>query len=166
MKGKREMKAWKNQKKTGKLILLGLNLFLIAVAVVAALAYSNYFRTKQKQMEIDTFCTTIESMKQISNNYLDMELGYAEDWAKYISQHDMTIEEALEYIRQTNNQSNRYAHIVDMDTYQAYSTYMGSGSNRVKCYETFAENDTITNRIFIESMKQMYASLDKQTVVV
>lgn len=159
------MKAWKNQKKTGKLILLGLNLFLIAVAVVAALAYSNYFRTKQKQMEIDTFCTTIESMKQISNNYLDMELGYAEDWAKYISQHDMTIEEALEYIRQTNNQSNRYAHIVDMDTYQAYSTYMGSGSNRVKCYETFAENDTITNRIFIESMKQMYASLDKQTYV-
>ena len=159
------MKAWKNQKKTGKLILLGLNLFLIAVAVVAALAYSNYFRNKQKQMEIDTFCTMIESMKQISNNYLDMERGYAEDWAKYINQHDMTIEDALEYIRQTNNQSDRYAHIVDMDTYQAYSSYMGSGSNQVKCYEAFAENNTITNQIFIESMKQMYASVDKQTYV-
>lgn len=159
------MKAWKNQKKTGKLILLGLNLFLIAVAVVAALAYSNFFRNKQKQMEIDTFCTMIESMKQISNNYLDMERGYAEDWAKYINQHDMTIEDALEYIRQTNNQSDRYAHIVDMDTYQAYSSYMGSGSSEVKCYEAFAENNTITNQIFIESMKQMYASVDKQTYV-
>ena len=41
----------------------------------------------------------VESMKQVSENYLSTEKGYADDWAAYISSCHMTAEEALDYIR-------------------------------------------------------------------
>ena len=56
----------------------------------------------------------VESMKQVSENYLSTEKGYADDWAAYISSCHMTAEEALDYIRTTNTQEDRAAHLVDM----------------------------------------------------
>ena len=41
----------------------------------------------------------------MSDNYLRIEQGYVEDWAKYIDYSHMTIDEALDYIRHTNNQT-------------------------------------------------------------
>lgn len=41
----------------------------------------------------------VESTKQVSENYLSTEKGYADDWAAYIASCHMTAEEALDYIR-------------------------------------------------------------------
>lgn len=46
-------------------------------------------------------------MKQISENYLNNEKGYVNDWAAYISSVGMTREEAIEYISKTNTQPER-----------------------------------------------------------
>ena len=54
-----------------------------------------------------SFCSTVESMKQISENYLNNEKGYVNDWAVYISSVGMTREEAIEYISKTNTQPER-----------------------------------------------------------
>ena len=54
-----------------------------------------------------SFCSTVESMKQISENYLNNEKGYVNDWAAYISSVGMTREEAIEYISKTNTQPDR-----------------------------------------------------------
>lgn len=51
----------------------------------------------------------VESMKQVSENYLSTEKGYADDWAAYIASCHMTAEEALDYIRTTNTQEDRAA---------------------------------------------------------
>lgn len=102
--------------------LVLLNIVLVLTAVVVSLRYSSNIQDKQKQQKLSAFCSTIESMKQISGNYLQMELNYAKDWAKYIDEKGMTMDEALAYIKQANHQKDRYAHIVDMDTYNAYST--------------------------------------------
>lgn len=48
-------------------------------------------------------------------NYLKMEKGYAENWANYIERQNMTMDEALDYIKNSNSQKDRHAHIVDMD---------------------------------------------------
>lgn len=68
-------------------------------------------------MEIDAFCSTMEGMKQVSRNYLEMEKAYATNWVAYIEDKNMSRDEVLAYIRETNSQKDRYAHIVDMDTY-------------------------------------------------
>ena len=45
--------------------------------------------------------------KQVSQNYLDNERGYVKNWAHYISEHDMTLEEALEFLRGINTNRKR-----------------------------------------------------------
>lgn len=137
--------------KYGKRILFLLNVILVLTAIAFSVKYSNRVREEQKETELSTFESTVESMKQISINYLSMELNYAKDWANYINSHDMTLDQALDYIRQANNQSDRYAHIVDMSTFQAYSTYQGEDAEELICYRKFYENQDIddTNKLFM-----------------
>lgn len=147
--------------KTSKLVLILINIVLILGAVGCSLQYSSYLKEKQEGYEKAAFCSAVESMKQVSLNYLKVELGYANDWAKYITENDMSISEALEYIKKTNNQKDRYAHIVDMDNFDAYSSYEKESGNFVKCYKKFneAKNDE-TYKLFIESMRQMFQADD------
>ena len=145
-----------SQKKVVKIIMVMVNIMLIFTAVFSSLHYSNRVREEKMQMEIDAFCSTMEGMKQVSRNYLEMEKAYAANWAAYIEDKKMTRDEALAYIRETNSQKDRYAHIVDMDTYKAYSTYERNGDNSVSCYEEFKNGNNATNQIFIRNMEQMF----------
>ncbi len=148
-----------------KVILIVTNVVLIFTAVIFSWMYSTSTQWEQAENELDTFCATIESMKQVSDNYLQMELGYVKDWAKYISYSNMTMDEALEYINHANNQKDRYAHIVDMDTFEAYSSYTENDSNQVNCYKKFYEQETETDKIFIENMRRMFNEEDEYSIL-
>ena len=148
-----------------KVILIATNVVLIFTAVIFSWLYSASTQREQTENELDTFCATIESMKQVSDNYLQMELGYVKDWAKYISYSNMTVDEALEYINHANNQKDRYAHIVDMDTFEAYSSYTENDSNQVDCYKKFYEQETETDEIFIENMRRMFTEEDEYSIL-
>ena len=139
-----------------KLVLILINILLIFSAIIFSWAYSKNLKIEQQNVQKEAFCSTIESMKQISINYLQTELGYAKDWAQYIDEQHMTMEEALIYIKQANNQKERYAHIVDMQTFEAYSAYGNQAVNEVNCYKKFLENESETDQIFIENMNQMF----------
>ena len=141
--------------------LVILNIILVLTAVVVSLVYSKNIQKEQRQQKLDAFCSTIESMKQISGNYLQMELNYAKDWAKYIDEKQMTMDEALAYINMANHQKDRYAHIVDMDTYNAYSTCERDGSNEINCYKEFLKNDSATYQLFLSSMDKMMTGDDQ-----
>lgn len=138
-------------------ILIVVNILLIAIDILFSWFYSKNLKQVQTQNDIDTFCSTIESMKQVSDNYLRMERGYVSGWAQYIEHEGMTVDEALEYINNTNIQEDRYAHIVDMSTYKAYSTYYGDSTRMVECYKKFANNsEDETNNIFMTNMNHMF----------
>ena len=81
----------KGRTRIEKVILIVINFILIATAVECSLLYSGKLQRAQQKAEMGRFCSTIESMKQISSNYLTLELGYAKDWSKYITGHDMTM---------------------------------------------------------------------------
>ena len=147
-----------SQKRFGRIILVIINILLILAAVLSSLVYSDHIRNEKTQMQIDAFCSTMEGMKQVSGNYLEMEKGYAENWANYIERQNMTMDEALDYIKNSNSQKDRYAHIVDMDTYDAWSTYEKNGDNSVGCYKEFKDIGDQTSQIFIKNMEQMFAA--------
>lgn len=139
-----------------KIILTMINIILIFTAIIFSWIYSRNLKIEKQKAQQEAFCATIESMKQISANYLTTELGYAKDWAKYISDQKMSVEEALDYINQANNQKERYAHIVDMHTFEGYSSYGTDKVNSVKCYQSFLTDNSVNNRIYVENMNQMY----------
>ena len=114
---------------------------------------------------MDAFCGTVESMKQLSESYIYTEKGYVDDWAAYIMQKHMTREEALEYIRSSNTQQDRYAHIVDMDNYAAWSTYIRKGNDSVNCYQVFHEKSNNAELAMLAKMRKIFEAEDDKVLV-
>ena len=113
------------------------NIILLLAVIFFAVRYSAGVQAEQEQMALDTFCTTVETMKQLSTRYLDAEENYARDWAAYIESRNMDLDEALEYIRSSNTQTDRSAHIVDVDTLEAWSIDQRADGNTISAYSGF-----------------------------
>ena len=97
-------------------------------------------------------------MKQLSIRHLDAEKHYVDDWAAYIEKKEMTEEEALEYLRDANSRTDRYAHIVDMDTFEARTAdKRDDGEDTVDVYREFSLSDQRTRVQFIENMRRIFS---------
>ncbi len=158
---KKKTAAW------GNVLIVAFNVVLMLCAVFASYVYTKNMEVENYKLQTDAFCSTVESMKQISESYLKNEKGYVNDWAAYISSSGMTREEAIEYITKVNTQKDRYAHIVDMDDFSARSTYWRNGiSNWTSCYEEKAKEDTNGARFFINMMKTMFNQENDDVITV
>ena len=135
-----------------KFVLFLCNTAIMIAAVTASLIYASHQRADQLATRQGDFIATVESMKSVSQNYLDSERGYAYDWAAYITNERMTLKGALAFLRNINTNSARFCHIVDMDTFDAWSAYYPEGEEWIDTYQTF-KGDTI------EYEQRMIASL-------
>lgn len=144
------------EKNNPKVILILCNVILIAIMIIAAIIYSRHIYKGQEENKKAGFIRTIESMKQVSQNYLDSELGYVKDWSSYISKQNMTMEEALDFLRGINENKERFVHIVDMDTYEAYSTYYPKGKEKIDTYLNYKEKKIDTGVPFDKIMESMF----------
>ena len=146
----------KGQGKYSKYILVLCNVLLTIAAVLFVLWYSNRVQEKQEQLMQESFCNTVETMKQISERYLSGELSDAADWASYIEREHMSIDEALDYIRSVNSVTDCEAHFIDMDTFEARSTNVVDGSDSVAVYQEFCASDDSRIQEYITRMQKMY----------
>lgn len=145
--------------------LVAANAVLIVGAIVASIAYSRSFREESNRLQKENFCTTIESMKQLSENYLAAEKAYADDWVAYIMHEHMTMEEALTYIRTSNTRDNRYAHFVNMDDFAAQSSYIINDSEWLNCYKDFVQSSYNSYKIMERKMWKMFEGDDSELQV-
>ena len=150
------------KEKKKKTFLVVCNIILILIMITAAWVYSGYISRSQSEIKKTEFIRTIESMKSVSKNYLNGEKGYINDWASYISEHDMDLEEALKFLRSVNTNKERYIHIVDMDSYEAYSAYYPAGQEKIDTYVKYKDSDTETGIPFGKIMKSMFAGTVNQ----
>lgn len=150
-------------RKTKIAVLIASNVLLIVAAIFMAAAYYGHIERKQLQSEVDAFCATMESMKQITSNHLQMERQHVLDWASYIERQNMTMEQALMYIREENAQPDRMIHILDIDTYEAYSTDFQNGSNRIDSYRYLKYLDMDAGYQFNENIRKSQEESAPQT---
>lgn len=139
-----------------KLVLLICNVVLVAVMLTATVFYSREINTNQKEAKTEDFIRTIESLKQVSTNYLNSERGYVQNWAHYISEEDMTLEEALDFLRNINTNSERFAHIIDMDTFEAYSSYYPQGEEEIDTYARYKDSIVEYEKSFADTMEDIF----------
>ena len=118
------------------------NIIMMIIAVVSSAAFSVRVRTERQDAKISEFVSTIESMKKLSQTYLDGERGYVRNWASYISEQGMTLEGALQFLRSINTDPTRYVHIVDMETFRAYSSFYAPGQEEIDTYARFSRAST------------------------
>lgn len=141
-------------KSTTGLILV--NILLILGIVLGSLCYSQRIQKIQMEVKISEFENTVESFKKVSQNYLNNEKGYVENWGHYINEEHMTLEEALHFLRTVNTNENRIGHIVDMDTFIAYSSYYEPGDNVITTYQRYLNKSDEFSLYMQESMREMF----------
>ena len=117
------------------------NIIMMIIAVVSSAAFSVRIRTERQDAKISEFVSTIESMKKLSQTYLDSERGYVRNWASYISEQGMTLEGALQFLRSINTDPTRYVHIVDMETFRAYN-FQDDYNKMYTLLEEIKQNDS------------------------
>ena len=134
------------------------NAVLLLAVLFFAVDYSIRVRRDQRETARDTFGATVETMKQLSIRYLDSERHYVSDWVSYIENQDMTMDEALDYLRAANSNAERFAHIVDMDTYEARAAEYenADGSDSIGIYKMFTEWKTLDQNLFLGNMERMF----------
>ena len=127
-------KSGSAKKHTSLYLLILCNALLIAAAVLFTVQYSKNIQAHKEAVSRQSFCTNVDTMRQISERYLDQELENAKSWKAYIERQHMTKDEALDYIRTIEDGNTGEAHIVDMDTYEAWSTNVSDEGNTIKVY--------------------------------
>lgn len=149
----------------GNIALVLCNVILILGVIGAAVIYSQINLNQKNAMKRDSFCNALESLKQVSENYLSTEKGYVDDWAAYISSQHMTAEEALAYITATNTHEDRAAHLVNLEDMSARSTVMRNGIPWVHCYEEIEKLATSGSVAFLDKMNRMINAAKNEVLV-
>lgn len=152
----------KNKENKTKLILIICNIMLILLTVTAAGIYSRHIYQTQQETKEAGFTRMVESMKQVSRNYLDSERGYAKELAQYMYSQNMTLEEALDFLRSINTSKDRLIHIVDMDTYEAYSSYYPKGEEKIDTYKEYKNEGSEADVPFGTIMQRMFTGSDEE----
>ena len=98
------------------------NVIIMIAMLTFVVLYSDYESRISTQRQIEHFENTTITMKHVTENYLEGEQRICDVWARYINSEDMTIEEAVSFIRISHVLPNASAHIVYLDTLSGLST--------------------------------------------
>lgn len=146
--------------------LIACNIILMAIAIVAAIFSAQYFRSTQIDAKQSDFTTTVESMKSVTQTYLDSEQGYVNDWAQYLSSNAMSLEEAASFLNKIDTSTNRYIHIVDMDTYNAWALGDDANPNSIDTYTKYRDESDATGSYMRESMQAAFDGNGTGTIII
>ena len=145
------------------LLIAALNVVIIVAMVVCTWAYLSEAHLYREKTRTSLFVSSVETMKRYAYTYISAEQGYVDNWARYITDNDMTEDEALAFIKSLNTQDQRWAHIVDMETMEARSTLAVNGSDAVDFYEQALHKEAggdvaaaSANDAFIQTMQDIF----------
>ncbi len=98
------------------------NVLIMIALLTFVVLYSHYASRSATQRQIEHFENTTITMEQVTENYLAGEQRICDVWARYINSKDMTIEDAISFIRVSHVLPNTSAHIVFEDSLSGLST--------------------------------------------
>ena len=99
------------------------NVALVVAILVFVTLYSNREKKENYEHQVEHFVDTTIAMERVTENYLEGEQGICDNWAQYINNRDLTLEEAAAYVRATHALATTSAHLIDADTLKGYSTH-------------------------------------------
>ncbi|MBQ9545036.1 MAG: response regulator [Clostridia bacterium] len=108
-----------------KIWVIIVNVFIMVAMLTFVFIYSNVQNSQTLQRQIEHFENTAIALEHITENYLEGEQRICDVWARYINSKDMTIEEAVSFIRISHVLPIASAHIVYLDTLSGLSTRTG-----------------------------------------
>ena len=98
------------------------NVIIMLAMLTFVVVYSNETSRNTTQRQIEHFENTTITMEHVTENYLEGEQRICDVWARYINSKEMTMEDAISFIRISHVLPNASAHIVYEDTLSGLST--------------------------------------------
>ncbi len=112
-----------------KIFIIVLNVILMAAILGFVVNYSGFVSRDSYQRQIENFENTTITMERVTDNYLEGEQRICDVWARYINNNNMTMEEAVAYIRASHVLTNTSAHLISLDTLTGLSTRPKQGTD-------------------------------------
>ena len=106
------------------------NFLLIAGILAFVIVYTSSQSSAAFRERIGDFQNVTVAMEKVTENYLEGEQNICDVWARYIITEDMTMEEAVSFVRSSHVMQDAAAHILYMDdgTIQGLSTRPRAGT--------------------------------------
>ena len=111
-----------------KILIIIVNIFIIAAILVFVVIYSRYESNVSYLRQIEYFENTTVTMERVTENYLEGEQRICDVWSRYINNNSMTMEEAVDFIRNSHALENTSAHLITLDTLEGLSTRPKQGT--------------------------------------
>lgn len=111
-----------------RLWIILVNIIIMIAMLFFVSIYSYYENKDMKKRQIEHFENVTISMEHVTDNYLEGEQRVCDVWAHYINNKNMTIDEAISFIRVSHVLLNASAHIIDKTTKEGLSTKPRTGT--------------------------------------
>jgi len=111
-----------------KILIIFVNVIIMSAILTFVVLYSGFVSRDSYQRQIEHFENTTVTMEKVTENYLEGEQSICDIWARYINNRNMTLEEAVEYIRDSHVLANTSAHLILLDTLTGLSTRPKQGT--------------------------------------
>ena len=128
-----------------------INILIMFSMLTFVVLYSTFESRKATRTQIEHFENTTITMEHVTENYLEGEQRICDVWTHYINAEEMTIDEAISFIRVSHVLPNASAHIVYTDTRTGLSTKakLGTTDDYVALYNTADFNDLFNDTSWI-----------------
>lgn len=111
-----------------RFLLLIANILIIAFVIAFVTNYARHERTIDVVLEKESFENITYSAELVTTNYLEGEQRTCNSWANYMNARDLTIEQAIEYVRVAKTNPKISGHIIKADTLTGLSTNANPGA--------------------------------------
>ena len=111
-----------------KIFVIIVNVIIISAILIFVVIHSEYVSRDSYRRQIEHFENMTVTMEQVTQNYLEGEQRICDVWARYINNSNMTMEEAVAYIRSSHVLENTSAHLIASDTLTGLSTRPKQGT--------------------------------------
>ena len=111
-----------------KTFIIIINVIIMAAILVFVVLYSGFESRNSFHRQVEHFEKTTVTMEQVTENYLEGEQRICDVWAKYINNANMSMEEAIDYIRASDALANNSTHLIFLDTLTGLSTHPKQGT--------------------------------------
>ncbi len=111
-----------------RFLLLIANILIIAFVIAFVTNYARRERTINAVLEKESFENITYSAELVTTNYLEGEQRTCNSWANYMNARDLTIEQAIEYVRVAKTNPKISGHIIKADSLTGLSTYANPGA--------------------------------------
>ena len=99
-----------------KTFVIIVNMIIMAAILIFVVLYSRFETRDSYLRQIEQFEKSTVTMERVTENYLEGEQRICDSWAQYINSENMTMEEAMDYLRASHVPEDCSTHLVSLDT--------------------------------------------------